>query len=496
MTMLRAKDSIYHIRFVKAPGTHLRAAHKSFRLYPGLNNSFYVTAASLYTLKVFSVPFEVIRDIAPEDTDIKITIPTESMLHDPPEQRACDEIIAFAISRSHHTKSCYPLYMGRTSEPKSDTFVHDIASGTRRYRWRWCTKAQLRRVKTAKSTFLALSKRIEDPDTRFVISLGSGGLRMFAHPSIFKFIESLELRESVDEIWGCSGGAIMSLAYSLGADSASMEGEGYSLYQKKYNMRVNPRVSDILKNFAINSLFPNASLDLRGFIDIRNTMEQSLERVARHRRIQIPMYAIAYNMNTKQNEVLTPCRSLAKHYKGHIKFCSAMNSILASSAIPVLHVPRVVKHGKSATTYIDGSLFEEVPLSSIYNKWHIDKDNRLTKKKKLFLLAINLFPHLSTLRALRRFPFNRVKVLKFFSTMLRLTDRSRMLRLEQQARIINADPDAHVVMLNLHTLSRHHCLDPKIIPVSIDRAHSTFATQLIEIERKLQKQRRKYGDPF
>lgn len=483
--ILKPDLPIYLIRFVKNPEKQLAKAPKIFRLYSGPESSYYVTERSLKVLRKYRAPFEIAKKFEPGKVNVGVIVPIESVLYSLPPDDIVAEVVAFALSRKDGGKPYHPVYVGRTAEKIRDSFVLDYPGGVRRYQWKWIERPRGFKLPTFADRFPKLMRMIKDPDTKFVISLGSGGLRMFAHASVFKLIEAMGVKKHIEEIWGCSGGAIAGMAYALGADPDTLEQEGYDLYQKKYDFRVNPSRSEVFKNFVVDMIMPGGSVNLEGFVDVRKSMEQSLARIAVHKKPFVPFYAIAYNMNTKRNEVLTPSRVRKNIYGGEIKHCSAINSVLASSAIPVVHVPRIVRRGRGSFTYIDGSMYEEVPLSSVYRKWQIDKRKRVAKKKKLFIFAVDLFYFISTASVFRKFPFNRMQLLRLLAEMMKLTDRARAARIREHKELINSDRNAHVVSVNLPTLSRHNCLDPRIIPVAIDRAHASFFNQLLKIEEQL-----------
>jgi predicted acylesterase/phospholipase RssA len=47
---------------------------------------------------------------------------------------------------------------------------------------------------------------------------------MFAHISVLRFLEKLGAYKHIAEIWGASGGAVVSLLYSMGLDSDALQG--------------------------------------------------------------------------------------------------------------------------------------------------------------------------------------------------------------------------------------------------------------------------------
>jgi hypothetical protein len=482
---LEVQKPIYKIRFLERLPRGVSKDTAEFRLYPASDGTFFVTEQSLKVLKIHRAKFEIIRTVSPDSAGITIDFPLESILHDLPPEEVREEIVALSLSRKDRGKKPNPVYFGRTREDVPGTFVLDLPGGMRNYRWKWDERRRRRKTVTFADRFPRLIKKMKDPNTRFVVSLGAGGLRMFAHPSIFKLIEALGAKSNIEEIWGCSGGAIAGMAYALGADHQIIEREGYNIYHRKYDLRLSPTAPEVIKNLLLNHILPGTTVSLKGFVDIQSAMQESLARVAKYHRPTIPFFAVAYNMNSKRNEVLTPEKLDSSIYGGLIKHCSPINSVLASAAIPVLFVPRIIRRGQTSYTYIDGSLFEEVPLASVYHKWRMDRKHKTTKKKKLFVLAVNLFPYLSTWKFFGHFLIKYLPVLELVSILTRLADLARRARIDDQIRAINADPDALVAEVNLPRLSKFNFLDPQIIPTVIDKARGTFFDQLLAVEAGL-----------
>ncbi|MCE9624782.1 MAG: patatin-like phospholipase family protein, partial [Deltaproteobacteria bacterium] len=61
------------------------------------------------------------------------------------------------------------------------------------------------------------------PNTKVVLALGGGGVRMFAHAVVFEFLEKIGVSQYLSEVWGASGGALMAFAYSLGLTPKEMK---------------------------------------------------------------------------------------------------------------------------------------------------------------------------------------------------------------------------------------------------------------------------------
>jgi hypothetical protein len=372
-----------------------------------------------------------------------------------------------------------PVYLGRTDEEIKDSFVLDRPGGFRNYRWRLTERPP--KLPELKHKLKKLKRRMSDPNTRFVLSLGGGGLRLFAHAAVLKILELIEGHENINEIWGCSGGSIAALMYSLGVNPDELEADGYDLYNERYDMILSPSKAQVLKNLAVEWFLPSNPFALKGFMDIQKAIQNAVTRLAKDKEVKKPLYCIAYNLHRKRNEVLTPLKVRKNVYGDLIHTVSAIDAVLASSSIPILYVPRVIKRGNTSQIYVDGGTAEEIPLVSVYRKWKIDQKKKLTSKKKLFILAVNLFPQVSGWkifrnRLIKRLPF--VDILKWSS---HVADLMRRARIEDHLQILRDDPQVEVWELVL-PLKGLGILDPKAIPRIIASGHTHFMRQLIALE--------------
>lgn len=481
----RIDAPIYRIRLREDDLKTLpKGADEFTRLYPAADDTFFVTERSLAGLRRITSKFDVVKVITPRALKFAIIFPLETDLYDTPNDDVKEEIVAFALSRHDRDLPSQPVYFGRTREDVPDTFVLDRPGGVRNYRWRWDRRKKKRFGDTFAQRFPKLIKHMKDPHTRFVVSLGGGGLLLFAHPSIFKLLERLGVKDCIEELWGCSGGALAGMAYSLGADNEIIEQEGYDIYNRKYSFELSPSKAEVLKNLLYQAI-PGTALSFKGFVDIQKSMQDSLARVVKHAKPSIPFYGLAYNMNEQRSEVLTPCRIRSALYEGFIRHAKPLDVVMASSAIPILFAPCVIRRGRTSHVYIDGSFGEEVPLSSVYHKWVLDKKHRVTKKKRVFILSVNLFPYFSTQEYFGQALIKLLPVLEWGGVLLRLTDLIRRVRIDESVKAINIDPHAMAVEVRLPKLSRYNFLNPQIIPTVIDRARGSFYKQLQEIEAQL-----------
>jgi len=477
---LPPENFIYQARFYDDPCHFSRQHGHSYRLYPGPPGTYFLSETSRRGLERLHIPLKILKKQSPEEAGIRIRIPLDSVLFDLPTENARGEVAAYTLSQYQKGKIPAVVYCGRTREEFPGSFLMDIPGGKRNYRWRW--------EKGGSSTHLSIGERfpkllrkIRDPQTRFVVSLGAGGLRFFAHSSLLKLIEALDVERSIDEIWGCSGGAVVGLLYALGAKHGEIEKLGYDIYNQRYNLRLAPSKLEVIKNLILDWIFPIQATAFKGFVDVQQTLREGIFKIAKKKKPHLPFYALAYNVSLKRNEVLTPMPVPTRGYNGFVRRSSAMDAILASSAIPILFLPRVILHDKTPYTYVDGSVTEEVPLLSIYNKWSLDKKAGLTKKKRLFILAANLFPHVSSWKPLGHFLLKHLPLIQYLSVAARLADFVRQSRIDEQIGLLKKDPNVEVAEISL-PLQGLSILDPRSIPTVIERAHGSFLKQLMKIE--------------
>jgi predicted acylesterase/phospholipase RssA len=360
-------------------------------------------------------------------------------------------------------------------------FFLDRAGGKRQYQWRLSYRKTP--VKSLAKSFPKLLRRIRDPETKVVLSLGAGGLRLFAHASIMKFIDTIGARDQIDEIWGCSGGAIAGLVYSMHVPPERMEQVGYDAYNRRFRVTLTPSLLGVTRNLILDTFLPASPELVKGFVSVQQTMQMMLARLTEKRKAEIPFYCLAYNVKRQQTQVLTPFPVNKRFYKDMIVRANPIDAIVASSSIPFMYTPKVIRRGKNEEHYIDGATIEEVPMASIYRKWILDHRYGLEKRSKLLILAVDLFPRLAQ-RWLDYPLVNRVPLVDFINFGLRLIDLVRRARIQDQTEALRMNKNARVlqITLPLKTLS---VLNTRDIPVIIKSAQTSFLEQMLEIEKSL-----------
>lgn len=473
-------STIYQLKL-----TSNRPLHGKYRsqwqLFEARDENYFASLRSYRNLKeLLPDSFKVQRIFREADLPIQVFFPFESILHEMPPDEVQNEVLACALAEEKDGHIPTPVYLGRTDENLPESFVLDRPGGKRQYRWRFSLKQP--KQTELKHHLKKLRRRMKDPETRFVLSLGGGGLRLFAHASVMKVIDMIEGRSHIDELWGCSGGSIAGLGYAMGVTPVTIEKEGYDLYNERYDILISPSKSQVIKNIAVEWLFPSNPFVMKGFVDIQKTIHDTVNRLTKGQELQIPFYAIAYNLHHKRNEVLTPVKTRKQDYGDYIHTVPAIDAVLASSSIPILYVPRIIKKGKTSHLYVDGGTAEEVPLVSIYRKWKLDQKKKLTDKKKLFILAVNLFPQVSGWKIFRNKIIKKLPFIDILKWSGHVADLMRRARIEDHLHVLREDPHVEVLEIVL-PMKGPGVLNPKTIPKIISGAHSSFIKQLLNFEQ-------------
>ncbi|OGQ66901.1 MAG: hypothetical protein A3F89_05370 [Deltaproteobacteria bacterium RIFCSPLOWO2_12_FULL_50_11] len=476
---------IYHLRFLRDPTRLFRKKSLKNNAFLVKDHDFILSEAGWGCLKDLKKgKCEVVQSWTPEEHQITPFYSEETLLEAHPPPDVIDEVVAATMARRLRGHDCTPMYRGRSLDNIPNTFLLDRPRGQRNYRWSWETGSTQRR--SFKEYFQNIIAAATEPQTRFVISLGAGGLRLFAHASLMRILNSLDLKSAIDEIWGCSGGAIAGLFYAMGVDPETIEKEGYDIYNRKYEFSLRPSKRELIKNAVTNALFPSNPFALKGLMNIQEGLNKIISRVIEEKdlRLQIPFFSIAYNLHKKMNQVLTPWDIDTEPYQGLIQKTTAMDAILASSSIPILYVPKVIRTHGDSHIYVDGGTAEEVPLLTIHRKWKIDQRKNLTDKKRMFILAVNLFPEVSHLKIFRHKFFRKLPFMDILKWGSHLADLVRQARIEDHLHILRDDPSVIVKQVTL-TYPAPGVLEPTSIPNMISRARRSFFKQLLMIDKEL-----------
>lgn len=451
-------------------------------LFPsGKRGRYFVSPSGLNILKLRQIPHQVVEVIATGPLRKRITYPLKSFLYAMPEEGAIDEVCVKMLASKRNGKLPYAIFLGRNADLEPGGFICDRAGGKRTYQWKFCYEKP--KGKSLSAAFPKFLKAVKDPKTKLVLSFGSGGLRLFAHPSMMKFIETIGAKPYVSEIWGCSGGSLAGLACAMGVPPERIEQEGYDIYNHKFHFELTPSLWGVAKNIVLDAVQTASPGVMQGFASAQKAILTALRHLIRNRKLEIPFYCLAYNIRKQRAQILTPLRVSKKIYGDQVVQANAMDAVVASSSIPIVYVPKLIRRGRSKEQYLDGGTAEEIPLASIYRKWLLDRERGKEKRTKLMIVGVDLFPRIAQpwldLPILNQLPF--VDLINFG---LELVDLVRKARIQEQTEPLRRDPNVKVliVTLPLRTLS---VLNPHDIPTIIKSAQTTFLEQMLALEKSL-----------
>lgn len=330
-----------------------------------------------------------------------------------------------------------------------------------------------------------LIRSISQKDTKVVLSLGGGGMRMFAHTAAFRFIERLGMERQIDEIWGSSGGAIIGLYYSRGMEPDEIITESKQLINPSMSLRLTPTPFEVIKNVLRDLIFGiQKEKSLEGFVDIQNTFREMMRSALSHKKAVYPLYCLAYNMKYNRTDVLSAQPIPKGLYGDFIYETNPLDAVIASSAIPILFVPKIISDKNGRRTYVDGATNEEVPTVSIYKKWLRDKEIGLETHKRILVISVDLHPDIATIGILEHPLIQRIPAYKYIMMLIKLSDLMRKARINEQKRILMNDPNVEIWDINFR-FPGYGLMNVEAIPEIIRKAEHSFPQQFAKINDSL-----------
>jgi len=294
---------------------------------------------------------------------------------------------------------------------------------------------------------------------------------MFAHIPVLNFLEQIGATSSISEIWGVSGGAIIGLYYSMGVSPKEMKSVGLGLLKAHKKLKLIPSGFSILNKLFRESLLPNLSLVdeqlhtnhlFKGFHDCQADLQDIVSRVVQPQ-ARFPFYCLAYNLKTHQNDILTAAPIPERVYPDWIVQTDPKDAVVASSAIPILFVPKVIAHHRKKRLYVDGSTVEDVPTESIYKKWILDKQLGLEKRKRLLVIAVGFTPYFTSFGFLENWLLRRFPGFHYFFLSAYYADLMRQARTKVQKTLLKDDPNVELIDFNFK-MPRGSLMDIRRIP--------------------------------
>lgn len=481
------------IKTIELSEKHLKKIKRhsnEIKLYLEKSKNHYILSNYSYqNLKNKKFPHRVIKETPIDKLPLKVIHSKKALFFNPPHPDALEEAIIYAMTRiSGRPKALQ--YEGRYYDDSSmlplGSFYLDRPGGRRSYRWSLIDHQSAK--KDIFNEFPKLRSLIEDPQTKVITSFGSGGIRLFAHPTLMKFFDFFDLRDQIDEIWGCSGGALAGLPFALGVDPELIEQEGYHLYNDRYSIRWSPNQMDVLQNIIKSTFLPLTDSMFSGFRDCQRELltvfGKHMKKKSREKNRHIPFYCVAYNLKAQQLEVLTDEKLPRFNYSTPLVKTKSIDAVLASSAIPILYYPKKILSRGKEIQYVDGGTIEEVPLISPYRKWVRDKQKGIEDRKKLVIFCSNLFPRISKNLIFRKWLLQKLPTMRYFYLFARYVDMIRNARIQEHKKTLRHDPNVNLIELNLE-LEDMSVFDPKRIPTVIQKARTSYYKQLLRAEKSL-----------
>ncbi len=419
---------------------------------------------------------EVLRSLDEADLPVRFFLPHDGAVHNPPPEAARLAVLARLLAEERAGGDVHIRFLGRNRSVPPDGFVLDRAGGQRHYVWQVVPAEELEGSADVRERFRELRSLFQRPDTKVVLSLGSGGIKLFAHAPVLRLLERLGCAEHIDEIWGSSGGAVVGLLYSQGLSPHAIEQTGYDLYTGRYDLAIQPSRFALLRQLLRDALLPSPSAESAGFVDLTGALSRLLDHYCASRQPGRPFYCLAFNLTECREEVLTP-GPVPAHLEELVVRTEAREAALASAAVPLLSVPRRVERDSGAVSYVDGSTLEDVPLYSIARKWDLDRRAGAEMRSHLVILYVKLTQTVSQYRSFS----GRIGKIRLLQTVAAAGIQKMH---ERDVDLLSRRPDVRLLRLQLSEGSPDF-FDLRRIPAFIRTAKECFPEQLAEIEKNL-----------
>lgn len=440
------------------------------------DGSYFVPDPDLRLLRHRGLRYKVTETHSEDELPVRILLPHQGAVNNPPPEDARLAVLAKLLAEGRADGSVHVRFVGRNRAVPPEGFQLDHPGGRRRYVWQLVAAGETVHTEDIEERFRALRSLFADSRTRVALSLGSGGLKLFAHAAALRLLERIGCIDDVDEFWGSSGGAIVGLLFSHGLSPHAIEQAGYDLYSGRYSMNLFPSKLQVLRRLAGDLLPLAPSRNSSGFVDCTQGLSQMIDRYCASLRMRRPLYCPAFNLRMCSTQVLTP-EEVPAHLQELCVRTDAREAALASAAVPLLFVPRDVPVGDEQVPYVDGSTTEDVPLWSIARKWDLDRAAGVEDRERLVILYVKLTPELTQYEQ----PTGRVSKLRLIQ-MIASVGMDTMH--QRDAALLRQRPDVHLLPLKIEDLGVDFFNLDKI-PTALRSAKEWFPLQLANIERVL-----------
>jgi predicted acylesterase/phospholipase RssA len=417
----------------------------------------------------------IVRRIEERELGVRVAAQDEAHMAAPPEDARL-AVLARLLAEQRACADVEVRFLGRNQSVPSDGFVLDRAGGKRSYVWRVVPAERAADRRDPGERFRALRDLAADPGTRTVLALGSGGLKLFAHAPLLRLLERIGVSEHVEELWGSSGGAVVALLYSHGLSPQAIEQAGYDLYTGRYEMALRPSRFQVVRNLLRDALLPSPDASSAGFLDLGGALASMLDHYCTAIEARRPFYCVAFNLAEGRPEVLTPA-PVPEHLEDWLVRTDPREAALASSAVPLLSLPRRIRRGARDVPYVDGSTTEDVPIWSAARKWDLDRSAGTERRERLLVISVKLTTAISQYKNLGG-RFGKVRLLQTVAAAGIQTMH------ERDVALLSLRPDVSLVSLHLGD-ENPDFFDVRRIPGFIRAARESFPEQLAAIDASL-----------
>ncbi len=380
------------------PAEHAEQRGSPFR-FCSADGSYWLAGEELLQGRAHARALRLLRTLDERELPVRFLVHDDGSGAETPPEEARLSVLARLLAEERAAGEVHVRFLGRNRSVPPDGFVLDRAGGKRSYVWQIVPNGAAEGAGDLSERFRALRELCADPDTRLVLALGSGGLKLFAHAPLLRLLERVGIADHVEEFWGSSGGAVVSLLYSHGLSPQAIEQAGYDLYTGRYDLALRPSAFQVLRHLLRDALAPSSDAARAGFLDLGGALGRMLDHYCATLRPRRPFYALAFNLSECRPEVLTPC-PVPPHLGELLAQTDAREAALASSAVPLLAWPRRVRRGECLVPYVDGSTTEDVPLWSIARKWDLDRAAGAERRHRLVILSAKLTSPVTQYRSL------------------------------------------------------------------------------------------------
>ncbi len=470
---------IHHAKLLGSVQSRIRAGLEGSPLrFRATDGTYYLPVEDLREARAKGFELEILEELNEDKIPVRFDLPHSGAVLDPPPLEVRSAVLSRLLAEDRVDGRTHVRFLGRNRTVPPGGFQLDRAGGGRDYVFEIVDTNDLEARPTLEDRFQALRALVSDSDTKVVLSLGSGGLKLFSHATAIRLLDTIGCSEHFEEIWGCSAGAIVGLLYSHGLSPQAIEQTGYDLYSNRFEVSFRPTKLQLLRHLVRDALMPGSSGGASGFMDTAQALSLMLDRYCADIETHRSFYSVAFNIRECRSEVLTPC-PFPEHLSGFLTQADAREAALASSTVPLLFVPRSIRKLDEDHPYIDGSTTEDVPLYSVVRKWDLDRSAGVETRSRLVILYVKLTGTLSQYRSIGS-RIGKLRLLQMIASVGIDTMHQRDVEL------LNQRPDVDLLGLHLDDSSPDF-FDNNRIPEFIRTAKETFPEQLMEIEQRLRK---------